>query len=177
VNDDPKAQAAFIAAMKLSPRLELQLFGFGRDQVEKLRSKPMDLQITTMMGEKIDLAKLRGNVVLVDIWSNWCLSCLEAMPRVQAVYDKYRGRGFEVVGVWLTADEAKEKPQALKFLRDKGATWPNGVPTRQTMNDFNEQFGIIGVPVTFLLDQNGLLVTNDVSGPKLELEVKRLLGL
>lgn len=177
MSDDPQTEAAFIEAMNTSSNVDLQLFAAGKEQISKLRSTPMDLQMISMTGEKIDVAKLRGKIVLVDIWSNNCQSCIEAMPKVQAVYDKYRDQGFEVVGVWLAGDETKEKPRAVRYLTEQGATWPNGVLTGAAMEEFKKRYSIIGVPVTFLLDKNGLLVTNDVSGPKLEQEVKRLLGL
>jgi thiol-disulfide isomerase/thioredoxin len=168
-------ERAFLDALKLSSRTELQLFAAGRDQVTKLRSNPFELQTVSMTGEKIDVAKLRGKIVLIEIWSNWCSACIAAMPKVQAVYEKYRDKGFEIVGVWTTYDEATEKPIARKILAEKGVTYPNAVLASEAALEFQKRYSIIGVPVTFLLDKEGKLVTNDISGAKLEQEVSRLL--
>jgi thiol-disulfide isomerase/thioredoxin len=175
IGDDQSAESAFVEALKLSKRSDVQLYGYGREQIARLRSNPFDLQTASMTGEKIDVAKLRGKVVLVDIWSNWCPGCIAAMPKVQGIWEKYRDRGFEVVGVWLTTDEAKEKEQAQKYLSEKGAKYPNAVIAGQANIDFCKKYSIIGVPVTFLLGRDGKLVTNDVTGSRLEEEVKRLM--
>jgi thiol-disulfide isomerase/thioredoxin len=80
------------------------------------RQQPLQLSTVDMHGAVVDLAKLRGKVVLVDVWSNWCGACIDAMPKLQKIYDQYRGQGFEILGLWLSNDEAKEKPQAVDHL-------------------------------------------------------------
>jgi len=176
INRDAATEASFIEVLKLSKRTDVQLFANGREQVAKLRSNPFELAAATMTGEKIDVAKLRGKFVLVDIWSNNCGGCIAAMPHLEATYEKYRKQGFEVVGVWITTDETMEKPEAQKILAKQGVTYPNVVLTGPTYTEFIKKYSIISVPVTFLLDKNGHLITNNVSGSTVDEQVRRLVG-
>jgi thiol-disulfide isomerase/thioredoxin len=50
-------------------------------------------------GKPARLSSLRGKVVIVDFWAVWCLPCIEALPHMQALQDKYRDDGVVVVGV------------------------------------------------------------------------------
>ena len=175
ISDDAGAESALIDVMKNSKRTNIQIFGYGKEQIANLRSHPFELKTVTMSGTPVDVAKLRGKIVLVDVWSNNCTGCIAAMPRVKAVYDKYRDRGFEVVGVWLSTDEAGEKAKAIDILKEKAVNWPNAVVAGKRHDEFTKQYSVYYVPVTFLLDRDGKLVTNDVVGSKLEQEVKRLI--
>ena len=50
--------------------------------------KPLDIRFTALDGREVDLAKLKGNVVLVDFWSTTCGPCIAEMPAVKAAYEK-----------------------------------------------------------------------------------------
>src|SRR5262249_23107537 len=116
---------------------------------------------------------------LVDFWSNTCGACIAAMPRIERVYEKYKNRGFEVVGINHAGavDEKKLKEAtnlALKKLGAQGASWPNGIIT-WSLDEIDERLGVRYVPYTLLLDQTGRLVTTETDYEKLEENVKRLL--
>jgi thiol-disulfide isomerase/thioredoxin len=189
MDGDPEMERICLSALKRSTDVELRLIAEGREQVAKLRDKGLELRLPAMGGGHIDLRDYRGKVVLIDIWSNNCLSCIEAMPKLQVIYDKYRERGFEVVGVWLKtplsaqtndfarAVVAQELDAALRILRKQGVTWRNGILADEARDEFKEEYSITGVPVTWLLDQNGRLVTTDVRGSRLEATVRSLLQL
>ena len=49
--------------------------------------------------ETISLAKLRGDVVLLDFWATWCKPCRTEMPIFNQLYAQYKGRGLQVVGI------------------------------------------------------------------------------
>jgi thiol-disulfide isomerase/thioredoxin len=55
--------------------------------------------LNTSGGKPLSLDGLRGKVVLVDIWTYSCINCLRTLPHLKGWYDRYRGRGFEIVGV------------------------------------------------------------------------------
>ncbi|MCC6209343.1 MAG: cytochrome c biogenesis protein DipZ [Gammaproteobacteria bacterium] len=80
---------------------------------------------TWLNSAPLDAAGLQGKVVLVDFWTYSCINCLRTLPYVRAWSDKYRGRGFVVVGVH-TPEFAFEKDldNVKKALRDLGVTYP-----------------------------------------------------
>jgi thiol-disulfide isomerase/thioredoxin len=73
----------------------------------------------------LDLAALRGKVVLVDFWTYSCINCIRTLPYLKSWYDSYRDRGFVVVGVH-SPEFAFEKVSSnvSRAIRDLGVTWP-----------------------------------------------------
>ena len=179
VDEYPELDAAFVRALKRSSRSELHMLANGWEQAIRLRGLAMEIRGTSLDGAPIDVATLRGKIVLVDFWSLGCSSCVEQLPQMQRVYDRYRDHGFEIVGFCLSFGRKQwaDKARLQRLLNEKGVSWANALLEGEIEREVRERYSIISVPVTFLLDQNGMLVTTDVHGPKLEKEVRRLLGL
>jgi thiol-disulfide isomerase/thioredoxin len=163
----------------------------GRLRIIEAARAPLDLRFVAADGREVDLAKLRGKVVLVDFWATWCVPCIEEMPNVRAAYRKYHELGFEVIGIafensrLLKADTpetiaqkkkaAKEK--LIKFAGENGMDWPHHFDGEYWSNEFGRRFAIASIPATFLLGRDGRLVTTEVRGEKLGAEIERLLKL
>jgi thiol-disulfide isomerase/thioredoxin len=113
--------------------------------------QPVESQFTAVDGRKVDMASMRGKVVLVDFWATWCPPCLAALPVLKAEYENYHGRGFEVVGVSWDQEQGK----LIRFVAADGMRWPQYFegPYRK----LGESFGIGGIPYTFLVDRKGRL--------------------
>jgi cytochrome c biogenesis protein CcmG, thiol:disulfide interchange protein DsbE len=108
---------------------------------------------TSLAGEPVSLAGLRGKVVLVNAWATWCKPCLEEIPEFRSLHAKYEARGLTVIGVSLDEDTASAPIR--EFARNYQMTyriWHD--PTQTLMTRFN--FG--GLPTSLLIDRKGVLV-------------------
>jgi len=155
----------------------------GRLRVIEARRTPLELRFTAADGREVDLAQLRGKVVLIDFWATWCVPCLREMPTIRAAYRKYRDRGFEIVGIAFEkapgprASTMERTPaQLVQFARENDMPWPHHYDGRYWDNEFGRRFSIRELPTAFLLGRDGRLVTTDVHGDKLEAALSRLLG-
>ena len=120
-----------------------------------LRTEPLDLKFTAVDGREVDLAKLRGKVVLVDFWATWCGPCVQEVPDVVAAFKKYHDKGFEIVGISLD----KEKDALEKFTKAKEMTWPQYFDGKFWQNDFARRFGIDSIPAMWLVGTDGKIAS------------------
>lgn len=119
-----------------------------------MRDKPLELAFTTVDGKKFDLADLRGKVVLVDFWATWCPPCVEEVPQLVETYEKFKDRGFEIVGISLDSD----KSALEKFTAENKMTWPQFSDGKGWDNELAQRFKIQSVPTMWLLGRDGKLV-------------------
>jgi len=102
-------------------------------------------------GGALDTKTLRGRVVVVNFWVCWCYpACYEEAPRLQRVWERSKVCGVTVVGVNVQDDEAA----AQGFIRQFGQTFQKGM---DRTGKINIDFGVYGVPETFVVDQHGLV--------------------
>ena len=118
-----------------------------------MRQKPLELSFTAVDGSKVDLADLRGKVVLIDFWATWCPPCVEEVPGLVETYEKFRDQGFEIVGISLDSDKAALE----KFTTDNKMTWPQFFDGKGWENELAQRFKIQSVPTMWLLDREGKL--------------------
>ena len=105
----------------------------------------------------VELASYRGNVVVVNFWASWCAGCRDEHPALLNAWDRYRDRGVVFVGV----DFEDHAGDAAVYAQEQGVDWPLATdPGSRAAIDF----GVFGVPETFVLDGEGRIVAKRI-GP------------
>lgn len=133
--------------------------------------KPLNLKFTSVDGKPVDLASMKGKVVLIDFWATWCGPCIRELPSVKATYEKLHPKGFEIVGISLD----QNKNALTSFVQKNKMPWPQHFDGKGWNNQFATQFGIQSIPAMWLVDKKGNL--RDVSARAgLEGKVEKLLA-
>jgi cytochrome c-type biogenesis protein len=134
---------------------------FGCDRADRRLGAPAPVEVgspapayraVTVGGDSVSLASLRGKPVLLNVWATWCRPCRDEIPELQRLYERYRGRGLEIVGV--SVDAIGDEAALDAFVRRFGMTYPIW---RDPDEHVSTTFLVVGVPATFLIDRAGVL--------------------
>lgn len=133
-----------------------------------LIAKPFAVEGNTINGVPFDWSKYKGKWVLVDFWATWCPICLEEMASIKQVYQKYRSKGFEVVGVNLDDD-----PRArAAFFQANSLPWPTVVSADPDNTGFKDpnavRCGVEALPFLVFVGPDGTVVEINPRGERLE---------
>ena len=123
-------------------------------------------------GNALSLSELRGKVVLVDFWASWCGPCRRENPNVVRVYNKYKEKGFEILGVSL--DNARDR--WLQAIEADGLTWHHVSDLKGWRNDAAQLYGVSSIPQTVLIDQQGRILARNLRGDALEESLRQIFG-
>ncbi|SKB38569.1 Thiol-disulfide isomerase or thioredoxin [Sphingobacterium nematocida] len=122
-----------------------------------------------------DTKELKGKYVLLDFWGSWCLVCRVSHMDLTKLYDKYKDKGFEIVGVGheFPKDLDKAKDLWVKAIEKDEITWLN-VLNNINLEKFDalKAFQIGLFPTKILIDPNGREIARFYSGKKEDLEIK-----
>jgi thiol-disulfide isomerase/thioredoxin len=112
----------------------------------------------------------KNKVTMIDFWASWCGPCRAEMPNFIKIYNKYKDKGFAVVGVSLD-DNAPAWTGAIKKL---------GIPWQQ-MSDLNgwqcsgvSLYNVTSIPATVLIGKDGKIIAKNLRGEELEAKLKEI---
>lgn len=122
-------------------------------------------------GKTVSLSTYRGKVVLLDFWATWCGPCRVEVPHLIEAYKRFRGKGFEIIGISLDADLA----QMQAYVKAQKMDWPQVVDGRTREFKLANLYGVEAIPATFLVGRNGKIVATNLRGGKLAEVIERAL--
>jgi thiol-disulfide isomerase/thioredoxin len=126
------------------------------------QATPPELTVAEWLdSEPLKLSDLRGRVVLIDFWYEWCGPCLRAFPTLRDWHKKYKDQGFVVIGLTdlqrTLGDSGKSREEKLEFLRRFRAgnklTYP--IAIAETPRDNLSEYGVSAFPTAVLIDRRG----------------------
>ena len=142
----------------LSLKLNDSAFKFSNQVAIEDNLPAPDFTFPGLDGKKVSLSDYRGKVVLVNIWATWCPPCVDEMPSMEKLYNKFKGQNFEILAVSI--DEPGLKAVA-PFMRKFNLTFPALIDSEGAINAV---YGVTGVPESFIIDKQGILIKK-IIGP------------
>ncbi|HEY3780545.1 MAG TPA: TlpA disulfide reductase family protein [Fimbriimonadaceae bacterium] len=122
-----------------------------------LMGKPIPLSFDDAIGgSHIDLASMKGKVVLLDFWATWCGPCVAEMPTVKDIYAKNHSKGLEILGISLDQSPTEHGLDKLKdFVAKNQIPWPMYYQGNFWDSKFSSSLGIMEIPTMFVIDKQG----------------------
>jgi len=110
-------------------------------------TKAPDWSLKTPEGKTVKLSDLRGEVVVMEFWSTWCVYCKESLPEVQKLHERYKDRGLKVVAIccWDKTEKAGATAKAMRLSFD---TLVDG-------DQVAEDYLVAGLPTYYVIDAQG----------------------
>ena len=123
-------------------------------------------------GGTFSLEDRLGKITIIDFWASWCRPCRVENPNLVRLFNKHKDKGLQIIGVSLD----RTKPKWIQAIADDGLVWDH-VSNLQFWNDpIAKLYKVSAIPATFILDENGVILTRDLRGPMLERKIDELLG-
>jgi peroxiredoxin len=135
-------------------------------QAEERRNTWVDFQATATDEKPISASMYRDKVLLILFFAASDTASREEMPTIISLYDKYRGKGFEVIGI--SSDESAETLN--QYLQTLGIKWRiiYDVATDTTVQTLDQRYNVTEIPYSFLLDGKGMIIGRNLKGKDLE---------
>jgi len=125
-----------------------------------------DFTLSTPDGKSVALSSFRGKYVLVDFWASWCGPCRQENPNVTKVYNEYKAKNFDILGVSLDTEKARDK--WLKAIADDQLAWTQVSDLKGWQNQAATLYHVQAIPQNFLVDPNGKIVATNLRGDDLK---------
>ena len=122
----------------------------GEPSLPKIGTAAIDFNCQDLKGQTWSLDQIRGKVVLLRFWADWCPYCRYEMPVIDKYYRKLNKEGFLVLAV-----NVKQSPEvALTFTAQLDVTFPVPLDPDGKMA---RRYGVYAIPTNFLIDRQGIV--------------------
>lgn len=171
-DDAARAQfATFLQRDTVKPELHERAQRFlNRVDLARAHMAP-PFSITTLDGQHISLDSLAGKVVLIDFWATWCAPCLQALPHIRYIAQRFHDEPFVVLSVSLDKDESEWRA----CVKKNHMTWPQ-YRDGSVQGPIARSFDVKGIPATFTIDADGVIEDQHLGDAGIESKLKMLIA-
>ena len=122
--------------------------------------KPLDFKFTAADGSSVDLADMRGKVVIIFYWATWSKPSRDEVKTVVNVRKKYRDKGLEVMGVSLDTDQNTMQT----YTDEYSMNWPEFFSEQGPNNLAIVGMHLKGIPTVWVVGKDGCVIAKDPPG-------------
>lgn len=132
----------------------------------------LDFTLKDLNGKEVRLSAYKGKVIVLNFWATWCAPCRIEIPGFKDLYNRYRRRGVEVIGIAVDEPVSTVEP----YAREMKMNYP--VLIEQERHDVHDAYGLVGLPTTIIINRDGTICRRHVGFTRkatLEESIRRLL--
>lgn len=131
---------------------------YGKQIIQNLTNRKIaipgtdapDFTKTDLNGKPLSLSAFRGKYVLLDFWGSWCVPCRKANPHLKALYQRYKDKGFDIIGIAADNDTEDAWKKAIEA---------DGLPWHHILiDDLDTKYNILSYPTKILVDPKGTII-------------------
>lgn len=123
-------------------------FFSATSQALSLGKSAPDFTLKSMMGQNLNLAEQRGNIIVINFWASWCGPCRTEMPILQEFHNQYQDLGVAVWGV----NVEQQNQAGLDYIQELGVDFPIFFDASNTIS---AAYNVEAMPTTVIIDRNG----------------------
>jgi thiol-disulfide isomerase/thioredoxin len=134
----------------------------------------IDFEVETVDGKRINIEPLyRGKVTLIDFWASWCGSCRKHCKALIPIYEKYKDKGLNVIAI------AREETLSdmIRAAEKDGYPWQSYIDLNDQLNVWLKNGLGLGGGGMYLIDSNGIILSNTMDLETLEPLIRQALGI
>ena len=131
----------------------------------------VDFTLNDTTGNPVVLSSLKGKYFLMDFWASWCGPCRRENPNIVSVYNDYKNKGFDIIGISFDNNEAKWKQAII----DDSLSWTQVSDLKGWKCEAGKLYGVRSIPHSILVDPDGVIIAKNLRGEELREKISELL--
>ncbi len=125
-------------------------------------------------GKMVTLKESLGKATIIDFWASWCEPCRKKSPEFVALYSEFHDKGLNFIGVAL--EKKGERIQWKEAIAKDKLNWIHVSNLQYWQDPIALKYSVEGIPSTFLLDKNGVIVGKNLSMDELKTKLTSMLA-